>query len=253
MKKQENTAITAQNSGFTALANTDISAMMSEELDGLDLSFEKIKIPSGGSSAFEIADENGNPTPVTEFSGVILYQHGVSMYYKTKYTGGSNPPDCGSFDGKIGTGIPGGDCKICSLNTFGSGENGAKACKNRRRIYILREGEMFPVLFSLPSGSLKKYTEYLQKHLSRGMKPCQYVTKFSLQKAVNNGGIAYSQASFVKDRDLTSEEQAIIAPFAAQIKEFAAHVKFDDNVIAEDYIDTETGEVIKPLNGVQNV
>ena len=35
--------------------------------------------------------------PVKEFSAVILYHHPVLQYYKEKYTGGSNPPDCGSF------------------------------------------------------------------------------------------------------------------------------------------------------------
>ena len=75
--------------------------------------------------------------------------------YATKYTGGNQPPDCCSFDGVTGEGEPGGACRKCPLNQFGSGENGAKACKNRRRIYVLREGEIFPLLLSLPTGSLQ--------------------------------------------------------------------------------------------------
>jgi hypothetical protein len=249
--------LAVQESGYTAaLATADFGAMVSEELDGLDLSFEKIKIPSGGSTAFEIPDENGELAPVKKFIGVILHQHALSMYYKTAYTGGSNPPDCGSYDGKTGEGEPGGNCKRCPLNEFGTGQNGAKACKNRRRIYILREGEVFPVLLSLPTGSLKGYTEYLQRYLSKGQKPWQYVTRFSLQKAVNSGGIAFSQAVFRKDRDLTKQEIAVVAPFAEQIKAYAQRVGFDvENAVIADEdgyeIDQETGEIIQPLGGKQ--
>jgi len=248
-------ALAVQESGYmAALQAADFGAMLSDELDGLDLSFEKIKIPSGGSTAFEIPDENGELAPVKEFSGVILHQHALSMYYKSAYTGGSNPPDCGSYDGKVGAGDPGGECKNCPLNEFGTGVNGAKACKNRRRLYILREGELFPVLLSLPTGSLKNYTEYLQRYLSKGLKPWQYVTRFSLKKAVNSGGIAFSQASFRKDRDLTKQELAVVAPFAEQIKAYARHVGFDDGgtVVAEEdgyEADTETGEIVEPLGG----
>ena len=31
----------------------------------------------------------------------ILYHHPIHSYYKDKFTGGSNPPDCGSMDGKF--------------------------------------------------------------------------------------------------------------------------------------------------------
>jgi hypothetical protein len=48
-----------------------------------------------------------------------------------------------------------------------TGENGSKACKNRRRIYLLREGEAFPDLLSLPTGSLKPFTKYLQSQISK--------------------------------------------------------------------------------------
>ncbi len=106
--------------------------------------------------------------------------------------------------------------------------------------------------YRLPTGSLKNYTEYLQRYLSKSQKPWQYVTRFSLKKAVNSGGITFSQASFRKDRDLTKQELAVVAPFAEQIKAYAQHVGFDDGntVSAEEdgsEVNTETGEVIEPL------
>lgn len=155
MKSNENKALTTKNSAFMALKDFNLNDALTEELSGLSGSFERIKIPAAGMTVFEIPGENpDSPETVKEFSAVILHHHPLYAYYTDKYTGGSNPPDCGSFDGITGVGNPGGDCAGCPFNKFGSGENGAKACKNRRRIYLLREGEIFPMILSLPTGSL---------------------------------------------------------------------------------------------------
>lgn len=253
MANKQETALTAQDKGFALLKNINMSHMMAEELDGLDAGFERIKIPSAGSTVFEVPGDDGEPDTVKEFSAVILWHHPVLAYYRSKYTGGSNPPDCGSFDGVNGVGNPGGRCKTCPLNQFGTSENGSKACKNRRRIYVLREGEIFPLLLSLPTGSLKEFTRYLKRLLSKGKKSNSVVTRFSLKKATNNSGLAYSQAQFTIDRALSPEEYALIDKLTEQVKAYSQSVSFDFDspVVVEDTeltIDPETGEVIRPLN-----
>jgi len=248
------TALQAQPTGYMALANSDLGGMMAEELDGLDAGFDKIKIPSGGMTVFEIPNEEGDADTVKEFSAVILWHHPLRAYYKEKYTGGNNPPDCGSIDGICGNGEPGGECKKCPLNEFDTWENGAKACKDRRRVYVLREGEIFPLLLSLPTGSLKEFTKYLKRLLSKGRKSNSVVTRFTLQKAVNKGGVTYSQAQFAIDRPLTPEEYALIDKLSGQVKTFSRSVAIDydreDDMADTDInVDEETGEVIEPLNG----
>ena len=250
MATKKNEALAAQNTGFLALANADLGAMMAEELDGLDAGFERIKIPSGGSTMFEVPGEDGEAEAEKEFSGVILYHHPLNAYYATKYTGGTNPPDCGSYDNVTGSGNPGGNCKACPYNQFGTGENGAKACKNKRRVYILREGEMFPILLTLPTGSLKAFAKYVKTLLSKGKKTSAVVTRFALKKVTNASGIAFSQAVFAFDRDLTTEECAVITPISEQIKQYAASIGFDAETGVSDgapYCDPETGEVIETL------
>lgn len=249
-------ALVPQESGYTGLANVDMAAMMAEELDGLDMSFERIKIPSAGSTVYEVPGEDPSEAEsVKEFSAVILFHHPLMAYYKEKYTGGNNPPDCGSFDGVIGEGDPGGNCKKCPYNQFGSGENNSKACKNRRRIYLLREGEIFPLLLSLPTGSLKEFTKYIKRLLGKGRKSNSVVTRFSLKKATNSGGLAYSQAQFAVDRPLTADEFALINKMSEQVKEFSKNVAFDYDSVEEidempmENIDPETGEIIEPLQG----
>ena len=252
MSSEENTALSVQTNGFVALANSDFAAMVNEELDGLDIGFERIKIPSGGVTMFEMPAEDSDDTiSVKEFSGVILHHHPLFSYYKNKYTGGNNPPDCGSFDGVTGVGNPSGNCKVCPFNQFGSGENGSKACKNRRRVYILREGEVFPLLLSLPTGSLKAFTRYIKQQLSKGRKLNSIVTRFALKKAVNSGGIAYSQAVFALDRVLTPDEYVIIGRLSEQVKTLSGHIGYDTSTNEDSYVDPETGEIIEPLKAVR--
>jgi len=249
MATKKNEALAAQNTGFLALANADLGAMMAEELDGLDAGFERIKIPSGGSILFEVPGEDDEAEAVKEFSAVILHHHPLFAYYKAKYTGGNNPPDCGSFDGVTGEGDPGGPCRKCPLNQFGSGENGAKACKNRRRIYVLREGEIFPLLLSLPTGSLQEFTRYIKRLLSKGRKSNAVVTRFTLRKATNAGGVVYSQAQFTIDRPLSPEEHVLIEKLSEQVKAYARRVGFDEDAPEEapPEVDPDTGELIEPL------
>ena len=206
----------------------NLSEILAEELDGLTPSFERIKIPAGGGLAYEVpGDDPDSPDSVKEFKAVILYHHPINCYYKEEYTGGNNPPDCGSMDGKLGIDAETGECKNCAeceFNKFGSGKNGAKACKQKRRIYLLREGEALPTLLSLPTGSLGEFSKYVMRLLSKGRKTNGVVTKFTLKKAQNSGGINYSQAVFAVDRELTSEELANIVPMSEQVKALANRV-----------------------------
>lgn len=250
MSKNNKIETINDQNGFLKLAEFSMSSAISEELDGLDGGFERIKIPSAGSTVFEVPGEDpSEPDSVKEFSAVILYHHPIHAYYMSKYTGGSNPPDCGSFDGITGVGSPGGSCAKCPFNQFGSGENGSKACKNRRRIYVLREGEIFPLLLSLPTGSLKEFSRYIKRLLSKGKKSNSVITKFSLKKAVNSGGIAYSQAQFTIDRQLSNEEFVLINKLSEQVKSYSKNIGFDVDPGADEtsMVDIETGEIIEPL------
>ncbi|GHU58860.1 hypothetical protein FACS1894133_4440 [Clostridia bacterium] len=254
---KETTTLAVQSEGFLSLANFDFTTDISEVLDGMNISFGKIKIQTG---AYEVPNEDGDTEAVPEFNGVILFNHALNMYYKTDYNGGNQPPDCGSFDGKVGTGDPGGNCKKCPLNQFGTAKdskgnpNKGKACKNRQRVYVLREGEMFPMVFSLPTGSLTGFGKYLTAQLSKGRRPSQYVTRFSLKKAQSSEGKPYSQAQFSIDRVLTTEEHALVMKLAEQVKAYALTAGYDQSDIINldddnPYFDPETGEVIEPLGG----
>lgn len=220
--KKENTTVSEYD------AEVNLGSLLAEELDGLTPSFERIKIPAGGGLAYEVpGDDPDSPDTVKEFKAVILYHHPISCYYKEEYTGGNNPPDCGSMDGHIGIDAETGECKSCAeceFNKFGSGKNGAKACKQKRRIYLLREGESLPTILSLPTGSLGEFSKYVMRLLSKGKKTNSVVTKFTLKKAQNSGGINYSQAVFTVERELSKAELESVLSMSEQVRTMATKV-----------------------------
>jgi len=261
MSTGKNELATQNASGFLAETGGDISELIRQELDGFDLTFDKVKIPSGGGLAYELPGEDGEPIPVPEFSAVILYHHPLNVYYKTAYQGGNAPPDCFAVDGKLGVKQETGEvccCDSCPLNEFGSADDGfGKACQNRRHLYILREGECLPMLLSLPATSLTAMREYTKTLLRTRCSSDTVVTRFGLQKAVSKntgkdengkekGNITYSQVKLKKERGLTAEECAYIKKLAEQVKVYSktAPVANDADVA----VDPETGEVIEPLN-----
>ena len=237
MSKNELTVNT--NQGYMNLANCGINGDFLEELSGLDNEFERIKIPAGGGTMFEFPSSNPDePDMIKEFSAVILYHHPMYVFYSSKFNGSNNPPDCLSVDGITGVGIPGGKCINCPKNKFGSGENGSKACKNKHQMYLLREGEMFPVILSLPTSSNREFSRYIKRLLSRGKKSDSVVTKFSLKKAVNKTGISYSQVQFSVARELDTKEIELIKNYSEQVKSYA---QSKDNF---QKVDITTGEII---------
>ena len=179
-------------------AGVNLGDFFADELDGLTPSFERIKIPAGGGLAFEV-----------------------------EYTGGNNPPDCGSMDGHVGIEAETGEvknCAECEFSKFGTGKNGAKACKQKRRIYLLREGEALPIILSLPTGSLGELSKYIVRVRAKYAGTYCVVTKFTLKKAQNSGGINYSQAVFAIDRALTEDELKNIVPMCEQVKALSKKV-----------------------------
>lgn len=227
---------------YTALKDFNLAEALTSELGGMDISFDRVSIPAAGGQAFEVPGEMpGETDMVKDFSGVILFHHPMFTYYRERFSGGNNAPDCGSYDGITGVGNPGGVCATCPLNQFGSGENGGKACKNKRRIYVLREGELIPILLVLPTGSMKEFAVYIKRLLAKGKKSNSVVTKFSLKKVTNASGIAYSQAQFAVERVLTDEEMPFVQAMSDQVKAFATRVAYDD--ATGTVIDPDTGEV----------
>lgn len=201
------------------------------------ISFDRVRIPAGGGLAFEVPSEDGEPQSAQEIAGVILDHYPVNAYWAEKFAGQNNPPDCVAMDGRMGAGNPGGPCAKCPNNEWGTDEGGrGKACKNLQRVYLLREGELFPILIALPPTSLKAFREYMRR-LTNRLKPFySVITRVKLQKAQNQAGITYSQATFSKVADLDIQAAASIKEYRQQLLTAMRELE----VAAEEY-DTSEG------------
>jgi len=138
MNNQMNTALTERDTFLLpdVATTADFSQEeLAEDMDGLNIGFQRIKIPSGGQLQFEIpTDDPDNPDYSKTLEGVIVYSHNSNAYWAEGQNDDENaPPDCQSVDGKIGTGCPGGLCASCEYNVFGSNPKGkGKACSATR-------------------------------------------------------------------------------------------------------------------------
>ena len=83
---------------------------LAEDADGLQMSFQRVKIPAGGTLQFEMpSDDPDNPDYEKTLVGVILHNHATCAYWPagSEYDDDTTPL-CSSVDGKVGIGTPGG-------------------------------------------------------------------------------------------------------------------------------------------------
>lgn len=222
-----------QQFAIAALDHADLKEVVRENLAGMGrIQFERVKMPSGGGLAFEIADESGEPTAVSEITGIIIDRYPVNAYWPDKFAGAKNPPACVAMDGHTGEGEPGGLCAKCPHNQWGSDEDGrGKACKNLHRIYILPPGDVLPILIALPPTSLANFNAYMLRLTSKAKRPYWAVlTKVKLEKATNAAGISFSRAVFTKVGDVPAEKLPALKAYIEELRPLmrAVEIQADD-------------------------
>lgn len=195
---------------------------LADDMEGLQMSFQRIKIPSGGNIVFEIpTDDPDNPNYVKTVEGVLIHHHDANAYWPEGSEYDENTaPLCSSVDGKQGIGEPGGLCAMCGMNQYGTAPEGrGKACKNMRMLYLLQSGESIPIQISLPPTSLKPFKTFInQAFLLRRRPSYSSVIQIGLRKE-NNGGNDYSVATFRLIRNFEGEQLAQIRSYTESFKE----------------------------------
>lgn len=229
MENKNELAVKEENIFVVPSGNLKIDT---DDLDGLTISFDKISIPSGGGTMWELPgmDNPDEPEYSKDIEGVIVDHYPVNAFFENEYTGEIVPPTCSSMDGKLGIGCPGGACANCPLNKYGSADDGkGKKCKNLRRIYILRSGEILPLLVTLPPTSIRNFSDYISKRIvTKGMKACDVVTRMTLTIEKSQTGIKYSKVQFSIARILQSEEKKVMREFSNSIKQTTRLQRVDE-------------------------
>ncbi len=194
---------------------------LAEDMDGLSMSFSRIKIPTGGGRFFEIpTDDPDRPESSAVLEGVILHHHAHCAYWPESSDDEDNKPLCISLDGKTGIGEPGGACATCALNAYGTAAKGSgKACKNMRVIYLLRSGEYLPIQINLPPTSIRPFNDFYSKAFAlRRRAPYGSIIQIGL-KQENNGKEDYSVATFRRIADFSGEKLQQVRAYANNFKD----------------------------------
>lgn len=173
-----------------------VKRVMQENVGGEIRPFEleRVSIPAGGGTAWEVPTLEGVESREA-IEGVVIHWQDVRVYWAGEYGGGNQPPDCYSEDGETGIGEPGGLCADCPFAEWGSAEaedSRGQACKQVRRLFVVRPDELLPLLISLPPTSLAATRKYFHRLASRAVPFYGVVTRLALVKAKNAQGIGYS-------------------------------------------------------------
>lgn len=217
----------------------ELMAELQDQMEDLDpesgITCRQIKVPSAGGIAYEIqGDDDGDSDVMKEVEGVILFTHRLNGYWPNAFGTASNPEDkipvCSSMDGKTGvvqTGDRTGEvinCETCPFNQYGTGvdEKGnqkkGKACKNMRRIYLMMDGDPNFYLLTVPPTSIKDVNKQLAKILASGTPYTSMIVGFTLEKAQNSNGVAYSKVVVKKKGLLPQSAAAQVLKLRNQIK-----------------------------------
>ncbi|HNR80482.1 MAG TPA: hypothetical protein PKG85_09540, partial [Mesotoga infera] len=220
MKKE--TAIEVADTGYLVLQkDSNIVEIVEENLGSEGVSaydLDRVKIPAGGATAFEIPTLDGEES-AKDIEGIIIYWKTARAYWPEKFNGENNPPQCSSVDGEVGQGNPGGYCAKCPLAQFGSADNGkGQACKQMRQLFIVRENDILPLVLTLPPTSIKPAKQYFMRLASKGIKYTHAVTRITLEKAKSGEGITYSKAAFALVKQLEPAVCTKIDAFTESIR-----------------------------------
>src|SRR5262249_55487533 len=129
-----------------------------------------------------------------------------------------SPPDCSSIDGFVGVGQPGGDCARCPLSEFGSGKDDRQACKQQRQLFIIRSGDILPILLNVPAASLKSIPQYPIRLASARTPYYGVATRLSLHKEKSKKGQEYAQIDASIAAHLLPEDAARFRALGEQLR-----------------------------------
>ena len=230
MAKKKNLPAVPEQGNYLILDDDpgELAALMAANLGG-DLSsvgafdLPRVQMPTGRGTQWTIPGPDGE-TSADVLEGIIVGWHNYRAYWPGAFSG-AEPPQCSSPDGTIGIGDPGGECKGCPYAVFGSApdkpeqpSNSAQACKAMRRLFVLQEGQMLPVLLTLPPTSLQACSRHFVGLLSQQRPYWSIVTLIGLVKAQSKGGIDYAQTTFKTGRLLKDDEIERVKDYADSVR-----------------------------------
>lgn len=210
---------------FAALAEAsgDMLATIRDNIGAdkiTDRDLDRVVLPLGGAVNWAVPTLDGEDS-LKSLDGIIVHWTMPRAYWKQNLedVGGQAPPDCSSTNGDFGVGNPGGDCFTCPLNQWESAERGkGKACKEKRLLFLLRADDLLPIVVQAPATSISGIRKYLLRLASNSLPYWAVITRLSLEKAQNGGGISYSRIVASSGGPIPQEQLAGVKAYVDSIK-----------------------------------
>lgn len=204
-----------------AIATMDLDALkeVNEEAGDVGMSpfnLAKITVPGAGALTFAFTQLDGKKVPKETIEAIIVHHHAYRQYYDGPYdpTAEPAPPLCMSWDGKVGTGSPGGSCEHCPLSKFDEDTGEPPPCSEYRMLYLLLPNEVMPRLMQVPRTSLPIVRKYLADAPRNpvSIRPLRsFTTVIGLQERKKGIGMVLN---FKRGADLTKEGVALVKMYA---------------------------------------
>lgn len=220
-ERKENMNEIATINSYAALTNNALD-IIRDNLKKQPLSFQLfdiVKSPSGGSTVFSVPGMSGDEA-AKELTGIILDYSTPRAYWDTPDPVEGTPPTCFSEDSIISH--EGKACATCPFNDFGSkdGNTNAKACKESVTLFLLRPGNIMPIIVRVPVLSKLRFQRYMTRLVGRMVPLSSVVTRITLEKTTNRTGQPYSLFNFEAVEELAPDKAASAKAFAKQFMEF---------------------------------
>lgn len=212
-----------------------------------------IQIANGGACVFKVKEPGADEATggVQAVEGVILCSHPTNALWGHDYASRQEGemPVCRSMDGATGTILETGEVRLCSECPYNQFVDGRKQCSNKRQLYIMRENDLVPILFSLPPTALKYFDQYLVRcRLTMRVPLFTVVTRITLKNVKSNGN-EYSVPVFAPIGKLPRDEATRMKEYAQAFAEAAQRsgIQADDLNAEEPAEEKTAGGVYVPV------
>ena len=164
----------------------------------LDVSLlPRITTPAGGGTTWAY-NVLGTEQTAPQLDLIVLANIHSRAYWPDPLGEGDTRPACTSKDGVRGVGEPGGLCATCPHAQWGSSPKGTRgqACREFRVMPALVLPTLTMSLVRVPPTSARTADAYVQDLALAGLRVSQVITRATLVRAVNDGGITYAEVAF---------------------------------------------------------
>jgi hypothetical protein len=180
----------------------------------------RVKLGSGGATEFTLEGSGGNVVEEVDFvEGIIAYHTPTNILWDGSLDDaeGKRQPLCVSDDGVTGIGNPGGSCLTCPKKQWIDGL--PPECDERRCVFLLRDGQWLPIVFSLPLTSGSVFEAFLSDLSTRCISVYGSMVRFTLKKEQNPAGQKYSLLEVTMLGRLAPEELVLSRAYRATMTE----------------------------------